>query len=204
MLRSEKVATPPLTATVLVPASDAPLVPVPVVIETVTLPAKPVTGFPTASRTATWTAGAMTVPAVVVAGGSMQTTGEAAPATRSEESLVTGGRPVVDPASRYPTPILSIFSVENDATPPDAVAVVIPESVAPLVPVPALMATVIDPANPVAEFSSASSAVTLTAGAIDVPATDVPGCTTNPRWVAGPATTSTFALSVGVRVPEFA
>ena len=204
MLRSEKVATPPLTTAVRFPLSDAPLVPVPVVIDTVTLPTKPVTGFPTASRTCTWTGGAIAVAAVEVVGSAMKTSWAAAPATMSKESLVTAVRPDVEAESRYPTPILSMLSVEYEATPEAAVAVVIPDRMAPPVPVPVPIATLMEPAKPVDGLLRESRAVTLTAGAMATPATDVPGCTVNPRWVAGPGTMSNFVLSVGVNVPEAA
>ena len=122
----------------------------------------------------------------------------------AEEKSAEIGRLAAEAARRYPMPILSMLSVEKVATPPDEFAVVIPASVAPLVPVPLPIATVTEPVNPVAGFSRASRAATFTAGAIAAPATVVPGCIVNPRWVAGPDMMSNFELSVGVRVPAVA
>ena len=68
MLSVEKVATPLTAAMVVVPESTAPLVPVPPVIVSVTLPVKPVTVLPSESFAVTATAGVMLAPAVVVLG----------------------------------------------------------------------------------------------------------------------------------------
>src|SRR5689334_19353994 len=67
MLSVLNVATPLTAGTVVVPARVPPpgLAP----SATLTLPVKPVTGLPTASRALTWIAGVIVAPAVVVAGG---------------------------------------------------------------------------------------------------------------------------------------
>src|ERR1041385_1898281 len=65
MLRVGKVATPETAVAVVVPASTAPLVPVPAVIVRVTVPVKPVAVCPKASRSVTGTAALMAAPAAV-------------------------------------------------------------------------------------------------------------------------------------------
>ena len=73
MLRLEKTATPATAVAVVVPESVAPLVPVPAVIVSVTLPVKPVAVWPAASRAVTCTAGLMVAPAAVPVGGTVKT-----------------------------------------------------------------------------------------------------------------------------------
>src|SRR5262245_12815825 len=66
--RVGNVATPDTAATVRVPRRFAPGGPVPTVSSTVTLPVKPVTVLPNASRAVTTTAGVIGSPAIAAAG----------------------------------------------------------------------------------------------------------------------------------------
>src|SRR6266699_2915208 len=158
MLNVENVATPPLAATVVVPASVPPLGFVP--IATVTFSVNPVAVLLLASRAVTCTAGVIAAPADVVLGCTEKTSCEA-------------------------VPTLSIDRLANVATPALAPTVAVPASV-PLpgfVPI----ATVTFPVNPVAVLLLASSAVTCTAGVIVAPAVVLLGCTENTSCVAVPA-----------------
>ena len=76
-------------------------------------------------------------------------------------------------------PALFRASPENVAIPADAATTVVPDSVPPVGF--AASVTVTLPVNPVAVFSSASRAVTCTAGVIAAPAAVVTGCTLNTR-----------------------
>src|SRR5439155_1617889 len=84
--------------------------------------------------------------------------------------------------------------VEKMATPLTAVTVVVPRRVAPLVPLPAAIATVTLPVNVSTAFPSASRATTGTGGAMVAPAVGhgavgSPGirCGVNVTWVGAPA-----------------
>src|SRR5512146_2280937 len=90
MLRVLKDATPAIAATVLVPDR----VPVPglVLMETVTSPVKPGTGFPTASSAVTATV-AIGVPATVVVGCAVNTSLVAAPTETSNGAVVASLSP---------------------------------------------------------------------------------------------------------------
>src|SRR5207249_1562914 len=163
-------------ATVVVPERVAPLVPVQAVIVSVTSPAKLVAVCPEASRTVTWTAGLMVTPAVVLPGWAVNTSAEASAAVMSNGALVAAVRPgavavaantliaaLVDvrpvalAVTVYQESPLSIVRFENVATPFRAPTVVVPESVAPLIPVPAAIATVTLPVKLVTGLPDASS-----------------------------------------------
>src|SRR5512143_180157 len=92
MLRSENVATPPMSVSVFVPDSTAPGAPVPAVIEMVTVPANVFTTLLYWSRTSTSKA-AIGVPAVVVAGCEAKCVVVAAPARIANEALLTPAVP---------------------------------------------------------------------------------------------------------------
>src|SRR5437867_4129246 len=95
MLRSEKVATPATAATGLVPDS----VPPPgfefAGISMLTFPVKLVAVFPRASWAATWTAGVIAAPAVVMLGCMVNKSCAAAPGVIGNAALV----PVVTPVA---------------------------------------------------------------------------------------------------------
>src|SRR5437773_12154084 len=78
MLSDAKLATPLTAATVVVPASVAPLAPVPAVIATVTLPVKLGTVFPDASCAITCSSGVSAAPAVALRGWVVKTSRVAA------------------------------------------------------------------------------------------------------------------------------
>src|SRR5713101_3927152 len=183
MLSVEKAATPLTVATVVVPESVAPLVPVPAAIATVTLPTKVGTGLPKASCTLTWTAGVIVAAAGVVVGCTVNASTLAGAGVMLKAALVTAARPGVVAVSVYPVPPLSMNRVLKVATPLAAAIAVVPPSTAPF---PATSATVTVPLNAVAGLPNASSAVTFTAGVIWRSATVVVGCTVNTSRVAVP------------------
>src|SRR5437667_9594868 len=85
MLMVVQGATPPIASTVVVPERLPPgFVP----IATATLPAKPGTVLPCASRAVTCTAGAIVAPAVVVLGCTVKASCAAAPAAIVKAALV--------------------------------------------------------------------------------------------------------------------
>src|SRR5215471_6056495 len=94
MLRSENVAAPDTAATVVVPESVAPAVPVPGVIATATFPVKLGTVLPPASCAVTVTAGANAVPAVVATGDTVKPSRIAEPRVTLNGALVAPVRPV--------------------------------------------------------------------------------------------------------------
>src|SRR5437867_890688 len=155
MLRSLKVATPASVGTVVVPERVPP--PGFFAIVTLTLPAKLSTAFPSESRATTGIGGAIIAPAI----GHGASTGPGmrwgvnvswigAPGLMVKEALVVPARPAAVADSRYALPAWSISRVEKVATPATAVTVVVPERVAPLVPVPAVIVSVTSPAKFVA------------------------------------------------------
>src|SRR5512143_4316579 len=87
-----------------------------------------------------------------------------------------------------------MLKVENVAIPATAPTVVVPRSVAPLVPDPEVMATLTLPANDGTTFPAASCAATCTAGVMAAPATVVTGGTVKTSFVATPTVTSNAAL----------
>src|SRR5712692_4982767 len=183
MLNVAKVATPPTAATVVVPASVAPGVPVPAAIATITVPTKVGTRLPNGSCALTCTAGVIVAPAGVVVGCTVNVNTLAAAGVILNAVLVTAGSPLAVAVSVYPVPLLSMNSVANVATPFTAATAVVPPSTAPF---PATSATVTVPVKLATGFPSASSAVTFTAGVIWRSATVVTGCTVNANPVASP------------------
>src|SRR5438034_586865 len=177
----EHVATPPLAATVVVPAS----VPLPgfVPIATVTFPVNPVAVLLLASSAVTCTAGVIAAPADVVLGCTENTSCVAVPAVILNAVLDRQTAAVGE--SVEPVRALSIDRLANVATPALAATVAVPASV----PLPGFVpiASVTFPVNPVAVLLLASSAVTCTAGVIAAPADVVLGCTENTSCVAVPA-----------------
>src|SRR5713101_5262935 len=125
MLNVEKVATPPTAATVVVPASVAPGVPVPAAIATVTVPTKVGTRLPKASCALTCTGGVIVAPANVVVGCTVNANTLAAAGVTLNAALATGGSPVVEAVSVYPAPLLSMNSVLKVATPATATTAVV-------------------------------------------------------------------------------
>ena len=99
MLRSLKLATPAVAATVFVPARFAPLVPVPVVIASVTLALKPAATLPMASSALTLIGGAMIWPAVVEVGCTVYSSRAAGPGLTVNDALTVSGRPSVEAVS---------------------------------------------------------------------------------------------------------
>src|SRR5574342_280314 len=91
----------------------------------------------------------------------------------------------------------------NAATPSTGVTVSVPESTAPAVPVPDVIAMLMLPVKSVAGFPRASRAVTWTAGAMTWMAGVLVGCTVKARWVAGPLFVK-GALWAGVIGPDVA
>src|SRR5437879_9736068 len=127
MLNVANVATPPLAATVAVPASVPPPGFVP--IATVTFPVHPVAVLLLASSAVTCTAGVIAAPADVVLGSTENTSCVAVPAVMLNAVLVALPAPVA--VSVYPVPTLSIDSPANVATPPDAAWVAVPDKAPP-------------------------------------------------------------------------
>src|SRR5262245_15992571 len=129
MFRPLNVATPLLAAIDVEPES----VPPPGLAPSATLTvAEEVTiVFPSASWTATATAGVMAAPATVLLGWTVIASRAAAPAVMSNAALVAPVRPADDAASVYPAPTLSIDRLANVATPPTAARVRVPDSVPP-------------------------------------------------------------------------
>src|SRR5712692_1707857 len=186
MLNVAKVATPPTAATVVVPASVAPGVPVPAAIATVTVPTKVGTRLPNGSCALTCTAGVIVAAAGVVVGCTVNANTLAAAGVMLKAVLATAGSPLAVAVAWYPVPPPSMNRVPKVATPFTAVTAVVPPSTAPLVPVPAVTATVTVPVKLGTGFPNASSAVTFTAGVIWRSATVVTGCTVNASRVAVP------------------
>src|SRR5512144_890230 len=173
------------TACVVVPESVPPLpasVPPFTAMLTVTLPTKVVTRFPKASSTSTWTGGAIAAPALAFDGSTMNETCEAAAALMVKVLLVAPANVGAVTESRYPVPFLSIERPGNDAMPPAAVTVLVPDSVAPDVPVPPVMAIVTLPLKPVSRLFAASRAASVIVG-MARPAVVVVGCDVKTRWL---------------------
>src|SRR3989442_12059489 len=165
MLRSLKVATPATAATVVVPERDPPRGLCS--IATVTLPENVSTAFPSASRATTGTAGVMVAPAVghgalgspgIRCG--VKVTRVGAPALMVKKALVAPARPVAVADRLYALPLWAMLKSAKVATPATAATVVVPESVAPLVPVPAVIVSVTSPVKPVPAAPDASPTVT--------------------------------------------
>jgi len=90
------------------------------------------------------------------------------------------------------------------ATPATAATVVVPESVAPLVPLPALIVSVTFPVKLVTVWPEASRVVTSTEGAITVPALAALGCTVKASWVGTDAMMSKALLTAASTPGEVA
>src|SRR5512134_2774829 len=88
---------------------------------------------------------------------------------------------------------------EKIATPLDAATGFGPDRMAPAVPVPDVIASVMLPTKPVAVFPRASCAATRTDGLMFPPAVDVVGCTVNASRVAAPGVILKALLVSGVR-----
>src|SRR2546422_926941 len=197
MPSEEKVATPPIAASVVVPDSVPPAGFVP--IATVTLPVNPGTVLLMASSAATSTGGATCAPAVAVVGCMVKASCVAAPGSMSNGALVAPPSPVAVADSVYPVPpftvpVLSMLRPESVATPPTAATVFVPDSVAPAAPVPGVIAAVTFPAKPATVLPSASCAVICTAGVSNAPAVVLVGCTVKTSWLGVPSAMSKGAL----------
>src|SRR5512143_2357870 len=96
ILRSEKVATPPTSGTVFVPARLAPAVPVPVVIDSVTLPMTPVAGVPDTAPGGKEVGRGDEAPAMEVVGCAVNSSRNAAPGSILKDVLTVSGSPSVD------------------------------------------------------------------------------------------------------------
>ncbi len=97
-------------------------------------------------------------------------------------------------------PALSTLTSENNATPATAATVVVPRSVAPLVPVPGASATVTLVVAALTVFPRPSWTVTRTAGASVAPAAVLlGGCTVKASRLAVPGLTAKVALVADVR-----
>src|SRR5207245_1569208 len=94
MLCVAKLASPLTAAAVVVPASVAPLVPVPAAIATVTVPTKVGTRFPKASCALTCTGGVIVAAAGVVVGCTVNASTLAAAGVMLNAVLATAGSPV--------------------------------------------------------------------------------------------------------------
>ena len=138
-------------------------------------------------------------PAVAVLGCTLNTSSVAVPANTLNAALVDV-RPVALAVTVYQESPLSIVRFENVATPFTAATVVVPESVAPLIPVPAAIATVTLPVKLVTGLPDASSAVTWSAGVMTAPAVcESVASAVNTSWLAVEGTMSKGALVAPVR-----
>src|SRR5713226_7006634 len=96
-----------------------------------------------------------------------------------------------------------MLNVAKVATPPTAATVVVPVGVAPLVPVPAAIATVTLPTKVGTRLPKASCALTCTGGVIVAPASVVVGCTVNASTLASAGVIlKTVLATVGKAVVE--
>src|SRR5438552_537262 len=127
MLSVEKVATPLTAATAPPPVSVPPPGFVP--IARVTFPVKVVAVFPAASSAVTRTAGVIAAPAVVLLGGTVNTSWVGVTVVILNCGLFTPVNPLDVARRRYPLPALLIDRSENVATPPTAATVFVPETV---------------------------------------------------------------------------
>src|SRR5260370_3477852 len=126
MLRVPNVATPLTGVTVVVPDRTAPLVPVPLVIATVTPPTNVVSMFPNASCAATCTAGAIALPAAVVLGWTPKARRLAGAGAVAQGALVAPDSPLAVALKLEPLPPLSTLSSDTSPPPPMAARVVDP------------------------------------------------------------------------------
>src|SRR5512146_260392 len=177
-----KVATP-LTAAMGPPPDRTPPVGlVPMAREMLVVAV--VTRFPPASRTSTWTAGAMATPPAVLVGCTRNARLAAGPTATLKAADVAAVRPVVFAVRVYPVPALSIVSVLKLATPPTAATLTVPPRVPLFGLVPTARVTLFVAA--VTRFPPASRISTCTAGLIVAPPVVLAGCTRNPSFAAAP------------------
>src|SRR5712692_4105391 len=179
-----KVATPLTAATAVVPPSTAPLVPVPGVRATVTVPVKVGTGFPNASSAVTFTAGVIWRSATVVTGCTVNASRVAVPLVMLKLVLEPTVSPVAAAVSASPVPLVLLLNVAKVAPPPTAATGGGPASVAPCFPVPAAIATGTVPTKVGTRLPNGSCALTCTAGVIVAAAGVVVGCTVNVSMLA--------------------
>ena len=188
--RSSNRATPLAASTVVVPKSGSPLASVKVTI------AADAPTFPHLSSTATSTAGASVVPAVVGSGRLAKASAAAAAGTTSNGSLLAAGRaPAV--ATRRCDPARTTARLENVATPAIGVALAVPTS-------GSALARASVTANPGSgtTFPSASSMRTAIE-ASSSPAVASSGWLANVARRAAPATNSMSAVAVtATALPE--
>ena len=182
MLRSENVATPLTAAWGVVPERLPPVGLAP--IATVMLVDAVVTRFPPASRTSTWTAGAMATPPAVLVGCTRNARLAAGPTATLKAADVAAVRPVAVAVSVYPVPALSIVSVLKLATPLAAATLTVPPRVPLFGLVPIASVTLFVAA--VTRLPPASRISTCTAGLIVAPPVVLAGCIRNPSFAAAP------------------
>src|SRR3989454_564394 len=197
MPSEEKVATPPIAASVVVPDSVPPAGFVP--IATVTLLWKPVAVLQMASGAGALPGGPTCGSAVLVDGWMVKASWVAAAGSMSNGALVAPPSPVAVADSVYPVPpftvpVLSMLRPESVATPPTAATVFVPDRVAPAAPVPGVIAAVTFPAKPATVLPSASCAVICTAGVSNAHAVVLVGCTVKTSWLGVPSAMSKGAL----------
>src|SRR5690349_14861107 len=205
MFRVEKVAMPETAATVAVPESVAPAVPLPDVIVSVTLAVNVGSVLPDASFAVTVTAGVMVAPAAVVEGWFEKTRWLGGPAVTSNEPLVAPVGPVADALRVYASPALLMLRLVKDATPATAGTDGVPVRVPPAGLLAIAIVTI--PAKPVATLPWASRAVTSTCGVIALPAATLLGCTVKascdavpPLMLNGPHVADCSPVAVAVSV----
>jgi hypothetical protein len=104
----------------------------------------------------------------------------------------------------YAVPARSIESPEKIEMPAEAGTVVVPDRMAPAVPVPGVIATVMFPAKLVAVLPNASCAATRTDGLMLAPAVVVVGCTVKASRVAVPGVMLKALLVSGANAPAVA
>src|SRR5207249_6679419 len=110
-----------------------------------------------------------------------------APALMVKKELVAPARPVAVADRLYALPLWAMLRSAKVATTATAATVVVPERVAPLVPVPAAIVSVTSPAKLVAACPEASRTVTWTAGLMVTPAVVLPGWALNTSAAASAA-----------------
>ena len=144
-----------------------------------------VTRLPPASRTSTWTAGAIVAPGGVFEGGTKKASAVADP-TATLKALEVSPTSTPDAAFNvYAVPALSMLRVPNVATPALAAWLTVPSRCAPAVPVPDVIPNVTVAMDDV-RLPFASRIRTVTAGEIVAPPVVEPGCWPNASLAAAP------------------
>jgi hypothetical protein len=198
MLSVEKLATPAVAVTTVVPDSVPPPALFPKAI--VMPPVNPDATLLDPSRAWTTTAGAIATPATVLPGWTEKMRCVAVLAKMLNALLVAAVRaPEVAP-SVYPVPTRLMLRSLNVATPATAARVSVPDSVPLEGFVPIATTTLAVYVRFV--LPNASCAATTTAGVIEAPAPVLTGCVVMTRWVAAAATMLKLALVAPVRAPE--